>query len=493
MKPNYDRALLCFSWMPWAVFRVAGARIAGTWLACSFLIACSIGPDYRPPETELPKDWEFALQQPKVPSQEILKSYWKQLREPTLDRLIDLALNGNLDLKQSALRIDEAFALYRIERAGFYPDIDGLSTLSRRRRSSAVTSAISQSTDSFFSLGGILAWELDILGRIRRLTESANADVEASIADIEATRVTLISEVALSYTRIRTLQSQISSTLENIRTQKDSLQLARERFNVGIAPELDVRQAESNLGATEAALPALRILIHQQTHELAVLLGGYPEEVRDIIAQSAPIPKVSKIKFSEVPVNILRQRPDIRRAERLLAAQHALIGAKKAELFPIVSLPGEFSFQALNSVEKAFNRNSLAFSIGPSIRWNLFDMGATLNAVEVEKLRTEQFRLEHRKTVLKAVQEVEDATVSLREQKLRAESLKKSVVASKKATALVKSLYVSGLTDFQNVLDSEQRLFTQQIDYAQSKGLLVEAYISLFRSLGGGWSGESEA
>jgi NodT family efflux transporter outer membrane factor (OMF) lipoprotein len=339
-----------------------------------------------------------------------------------------------------------------------------------------------------FSIGGVLAWEIDVLGRVRRLTEAARAEIEASVEDYHATRITLIAEVALSYARICTIKSQIASTLENIRSQQDSLTLAQDRFRVGIAPELDVRQAESNLGTTEAALPELRIALNLEKHRLAVLLGGFPEDSSDIIEQLGVLPEISDFEFANLPVNILRQRPDVRRIERSLAAQHARIGARKAELFPIVSLPGTFSFEALNSVHNAFNKNSLAFSIGPSIRWNIFDMGATLNAVDVERLRTEQLRVEYQKTVLQAVQEVEDASISLREQKLRAISLRKSVLASKKAVVLVRSLYLSGLTDFQNVLDSERRLFTQEISEANSRGLVVEAYISLFRALGGGWS-----
>jgi NodT family efflux transporter outer membrane factor (OMF) lipoprotein len=436
----------------------------------------------------LPKSWEAALEQPKLQTENTLVEYWKSLNNTTLNKLIEIALKQNLDLKQSMLRIDESFSLYRIERAGFFPDIDGESSYQRRRRSRGVASAISDPHDNFFSIGGVMAWELDVLGRIRRLNESARAEIEASVEDYYATRVTLTAETALSFTRICTIQSQIASTLENIRTQRDSLQIAQDRFKVGIAPELDVRQAESNLGTTEAALPALRIDLHRELNRLSVLLGGFPEDNNQLLKNENDLPRVAEIEFRDLPFNVLRQRPDIRRAERSMAAQHARIGAKKAELFPIVSLPGSFSFQALNSVHSAFNKNSLAFSIGPAISWNIFDMGATLNAVEVEKLRTEQLRVEYKRSVLSAVQEVEDASVSLREQRLRASSLRESVQASKKAAVLVRSLYLSGLTDFQNVLDSEQRLFTQQISLAQSEGLVVEAYISLYRALGGGWS-----
>ncbi len=452
------------------------------------LSACSVGPNYTPPETPLPQTWQSALKQPELPDSRVLAEYWKNLKDPVLDQLIARALGDNLDLKQKLLRIDESFSLYRIERARFLPDFDGVATYERRRRSQGVASAISDQNNDFFSLGGALSWELDVLGRIRRLNESAYAEIEATVEDYHATQVTLIAEVALSYIRIRTIQSQIASTVENIRTQQESLGLARDRFRVGIAPELDVRQAESNLGTTEAALPELRIRLYQEQHRLAVLLGGFPENLEEIVENQNPLPEVAELSAKELPIDIVRQRPDVRRAERSLAAQHARIGAKKAELFPIVSLPGSFSFEALNSVHNAFNKKSLAFSIGPSVRWNIFDFGAVLNAVEVERARSKQLRVEHRKVVLTAVREVEDALVSLREQKVRARSLKKSVQASKKAAALVRSLYVSGLTDFQNVLDSEQRLFTQQISQANSRGLMVEAYISLYRALGGGWN-----
>lgn len=458
------------------------------WILFSLITlgGCSVGPDYEAPVSVLPTDWN--LEQPSPPAADTLRSYWQRFEDPLLTILVGRALQDNRSLRQTVLRIDEAAALYQIQRGEFFPDIDAQGTLRRSKVSEAVVRLAPEPRNDFLALGATMAWEIDLFGRLRRLRESAEASFEASIADYNAALVSLSAEVALSYIRIRTLQQQVLLTQDNIRAQSESLDLTKSRFAVGIAPELDVKQAESNLGETKAALPALQIRLQQEIHRMAVLLGVFPEEVRGLFQNHLGIPRTPEIKFQNLPMDIIRQRPDIRRVERQLAAQHALIGARQAEFYPIISLPGEFSFEALNDLHNAFDTSSIAYSIGPSIRWNLFDMGRVSGALEVEKIRTEQRQQEYQQQVLTAVREVEDAAIAYSQQQIRVSNLNNSVDASKKARELVKALYVSGLTDFQNVLDSEQRLFAQQISLAQSQGATVEAYVSLFRALGGGWS-----
>ncbi|MCB0353750.1 MAG: efflux transporter outer membrane subunit [Bdellovibrionales bacterium] len=444
---------------------------------------CSVGPDYIPPDPSLPSGYA----QPELGEDLNLARYWELLGDPVLDGLIERGGGSNLSLQEAVFRLKESFSLYGARNSDFFPELGLVSTIQKRRRSEGVASAISSPNNDFVSVGGALSWEIDIFGRLRRLRESAQASAEASLEDFRGTLVSLQAEIALSYIRYRTFQAEIDLTNENIRSQKESFELAKGRFTAGIAPELDLRQAESNLNETQAALPALRRSIAVEKNRLAVLLGLFPQEVEPLLNAVQAIPPFPKVESTTLPLDVLRQRPDIRRAEREFAAQHALIGAVEAEWYPIVSLPGTISFEALNNLENAFRGSSLAYTVGPSVTLNLLDFGRRRHTVEAQEYRTSQFESRYRQTVLEAVQEVENALATFREEKIRTKYLRQSVEASRRSTELVKSLYVSGLTDFQNVLDSERTLFSQQISLAESSGDVFQAFVSLYRALGGGW------
>lgn len=460
---------------------------------CIVLSGCTVGPNYVAEKIKLPREWEEAIAQPGLQSAPELSSYWKRLGDPELNDLVALAVDNNRDLKIAALRIDEALAFHRFERAGHFPEIDLDFSAQRRRRSEAVASAITTPRNDFFSFGSLLRWELDLLGRVRRLNEAAAAEVEATTELYQSTLVTLLAEVASDYIRYRTLTEEIHLTERNIDTQRGSLKLASERFAAGVAPEVDVRQAESNLGATEAVLPRLRVAQVQTLNRLAVLCGGHPEDLRDRFGSTENTLSLPKLDSQTLPLNLLRRRPDLRVAERLLAAQHARIGASQAELLPIISLNGQFSFQSLDQLEDAFEATSRAYAIGPFVTWNLLDFGRRSSVVEQQESRTEQLRMSYQQQVLRAIQEVEDALVALSEEQKRSRFLDRSVVASRRSAELVRALYVNGLTDFQNVLDTEQRLFQTENALAESRGAALEAFVALFRALGGSWGSEEEA
>lgn len=456
-------------------------------ICCLCILGCTVGPDYTAPQLPLPQTWLSSLQQPALPNKAALAEYWRLLNDPILNRLIKQATTDNPRLQEAAHRIYEARALYGFERSNYFPDIDLTADARKRRRSEAVASAISDPNNDLLALGGSLSWEIDILGRVRRLNEAATARMQASVEDFHAVRVSLQAEIAGAYIRLRTFDEQIRLTHKNIQSQRESLTLARELVIAGVTPELDRAQAESNLGQTEAALPSLRIARAKELSALAVLLGEYPDSLQKVLQQPKPIPQVQEFDRQQVPLDILRQRPDLRAAERNLAAQHARIGAREAELYPIVSFPGSFSFEALNTLEDAFQRDSLAYSIGPSIRWNFLQFGKIRSQIAAEDARYNQLLKQYEQNVLQAVKEVEDALLTQREERRRTAHLQRSVEASRTSAELVKTLYAGGLSDFQNVLDTERRLFEREISLAQSKGNSVEAMVSLFRSLGGGW------
>lgn len=459
-------------------------------LFISFLTGCSVQDDYSAPQVNLPASWQRIINKQSQSSLE-LQDYWKQFKDPSLNKLMQKTYQDNLLLLEAGFRMQEALAVRGLQSAAYFPDIDLDISAERRRRSEAVASAISNPRNDFFSFGGVMQWEIDLFGRIKNLNEATSAQLESAIEDYRGVLVSVNAEVASAYVRYRILENQIRLTKNNIKRQKASFELTNSRFEAGLAPELDVRQAEANLEQTAAVLPQLKISLVRERNALAVLTGSYPDEIKNIFQEQQQIPEIKILNKLELPLNIFKQRPDLRQIERDMAAQYALIGAAKAEQYPILSLPGNFSFQSLNNFEEAFKGSSLAYAFGPNIQLNVLDFGRVDRNIDIQNFRLKQLHSRYRNQVLTAVQQVENALISMQQEKIRSESLSRSVTANIKSTDLAKSLYINGLTDFQNVLDSERNLFEQEINLAESRGNLFISYIALFRALGGGWSGEA--
>jgi NodT family efflux transporter outer membrane factor (OMF) lipoprotein len=253
---------------------------------------------------------------------------------------------------------------------------------------------------------------------------------------------------------------------------------------------LDVRQAELNLATTEAFVPTLRSALAQTINRLAVLLGEYPTDLQEDFAQSvAPIPQAPEEVMVSLPAELLRQRPDIRSAERELAAQTAQIGVATAELYPQFTLSGSFAFESF-SFDNWIEKQARSFSFGPAFRWSIFDAGRIRSNIQVQRTLTEQALVSYEQTVLGAVEDVENAIAAYVQERNRLESLQRSVVAARASVQLVETLYRTGLTDFQNVLDTQRSQFQQEDAFAESEGLVTQNLIEVYRALGGGWGPE---
>jgi NodT family efflux transporter outer membrane factor (OMF) lipoprotein len=264
------------------------------------------------------------------------------------------------------------------------------------------------------------------------------------------------------------------------------LQLTEDRLRAQIAPALDVRQAELNLARTESIIPTLRTLEALAIHRLGVLLGEYPSELYDELSAEAPIPAPPETIDISLPANLVRQRPDIRQAERQLAAQTARIGVATADLYPRFSLSGAFAFQATD-FGNTFDRSSITYLVGPSVRWNLFNGGRVRNSIIAEDARTKQALARYEESVLLALEEVANALVAYVQESERRDALARSVTAAEQSVELVKTLYRTGLTDFQNVLSMDRSLFVQQDEFAESKGRVTKSLVRVYKALGGGW------
>ncbi|MBL7152369.1 MAG: efflux transporter outer membrane subunit [Phycisphaerae bacterium] len=454
---------------------------------------CTVGPDYQRPELGLPPNWSQPQQQEIETVSAGLKDWWTVLNDSVLEGLIERATQANPDLKESLFRIEESRALRDFAGGRFAPKVDLAASYTRSRDSENNANSVpglSGDQINAHSAGFDSSWETDLFGGIKRSVESSQASLEASVEDYRDTLITLYAEITRNYVELRTIQARIQYALHNISSQQETLKLTKDRFNAGIAPELDVIQAEMNVSNTESEVPSLRLAEIQAINRIAVLLGEYPQAFRPELEARMHIPTPTKQIQAGLPAELLRRRPDIRRAERQLAAQVAMIGVAAADLYPSFSLTGAFHLQAAE-LSDVGNTSSRAYSFGPSLRWNVFDGKRIRNSIKIEEAKAEQTRVRYERTVLSAVEEVENSLTAYAQESRRRDALDRSATASERSVELVQTLYKNGLTDFQNVLDMQRMLFLQQDKLAASRGQVVLNMVRIYKSLGGGWSGET--
>lgn len=450
---------------------------------------CVVGPDYVRPDVSMPDQWHKDLIGNLSDHQEYLSSWWTTFDDPTLNELIERAGMGNLDARQAFERIREARAILGIATGERYPDIDAIGAYDRSRISEGLSEEIfppRKRTDNFYQSGFDSIWEIDIWGRITRLIESTRRDMEASVEDYHDVMISLYAEMALAYVQVRSLQERIRLAENNVTAQSQTLKLTQDRFDAEIAPKLDVHQAELNLATTKAAIPTLKSGLNISMNRLGVLLGDYPTSLHAELAKPGSIPKARINISTGLPIDIIRRRPDIRRAERQLAAQTSRIGVATAQLYPEFTLTGTMSFQAVNSND-LLKAGSIGYSFGPGFRWNIFDGGRVRNQINVEDSLTAQALIEYEQTILLALEEVENAMVAYYEENQRSVELQRSVDSAKKSVELVQTLYLLGLTDFENVLVMQRSLFQQEDELANSHGRVSRNLIRLYKAIGGGW------
>lgn len=458
-----------------------------------FLTGCfTVGPDYVGPSTKVPDAWSRSVARDL--SGDSLNGWWKGFRDPALNTLIERTRKSNPDLKAALARVDEARALRGIARSQGLPQADGVGLYNRKRNSQNMSSAgfgggggggASHSGFSLYSTGFDAGWELDLFGGIRRSVEAASANVQAREEDYRDALVSLSAEVALNYVEYRTLEERISVANANITAQRGSVKLTQGRLDAGLVPRIDVTQAESNLALSEAAVPLLRTELAAAKNRLATLSGGFPASVEGVLSRSRGIPMPPAGYSAGLPADLLRARPDIRRAERELAAQTARIGIAEAELYPRLTLAGDFQLQSTTS-GRLFDNSSRAYGFGPSFRWALFSGGRIRNQIAAEEHRATAALAAYENSVLKAVEEVETVMATILNERKRLSDLSRAVSFSRETVSLVKENYESGLVSFQNVLDAERTKFSTEDEEVYSRGRVARDYVSLFKALGGG-------
>jgi NodT family efflux transporter outer membrane factor (OMF) lipoprotein len=444
------------------------------------LAGCTVGPDYKAPEASIPAGWSTDVGKVEVDAS---TPWWKEYGDSELNKLVENAIKENSDVHRALSVIREANEMVHEASSGgaFQMDV-GASAIRRRDNGTPKPSAIY----SNFGPDVNVSWEIDMFGRTRRAVEGAKDAVAVSEEDSNAVRLSLISSVVKEYIGIRGIQKRIQLGNNLIASQQKTRNMIKARFKDGAGTSFEVIWAEAALSTTEALIPALQLSLAQSVHRLAVLEGSHPTAFDYLIAQpgiipTAPLPSVG------LPVDLLRRRPDVRRAERFYAVRVAEIGQAEADRYPRLALNGNFSFSG-SSLAQGFT--SPIFSFGPSISIPVLSGGYHKAVVSASEARADQARDDYQHTVISAMSEIEDALSSVKWEKEHADKLNIQTINNEKATKTAMALYLDGTGNFIDILDSDREINNSQTALVESEISAATDIALLYTGLGGGWSPE---
>jgi NodT family efflux transporter outer membrane factor (OMF) lipoprotein len=449
---------------------------------------CLVGPDFVAPDREVPDAWRAELESgldSGAPEDAMLARWWDTLGDPLLGELEARAVIGSRDLAIAEARLRQARARRMGTRAGLFPT-SGVSAGAARSHAERALPATLESYDVGFDA----SWEIDLFGGLRRSVEAASAELAASEEDLRAVRVSITAEVAQAYVELRALQARLGLAEGNVRAQSETLDLTRWRSEAGLTTELDVAQARASLEQTRAALPLLRTGIAASTARLAVLVGEPPGALDAQLSAPAPVPVPPQRIAVGVPAAALARRPDVARAERLLAAETARIGVAKALALPRLTLAGSVGVESL-ATSDLFTAASYTSSLVGNLTQVVLDFGRVRATIEAQEAVRDAALAELEATLLVALEETENALVAFAEEERRRDALAAAVDAAQLAAQLSRDQYASGLTDFEAVLAAERALVSSQDQLATSEGDYASNLVRLYKALGGGWQSEA--
>ena len=453
-----------------------------------------VGPNYCKPAAPVADRW-IDYQDARVISQpQDQWAWWRAFNDPTLDQLVQTAARQNLTLREAGFRVMEARALRGFAGGDLFPQSQtGFGGYSRNLLSEEVGftggggGGLGVPREfSVWQFGSQFAWELDFWGRFRRAIEASDAQLDASVEDYDDVLVILIGDVGATYVEIRTLEQRLRYARSNVESQRGSLRLAEIQKEGGAATQLDVAQAVTNIAQTEAAIPQFETLRRQAENRLCVLMGIPPQDIRAMLDTGAGIPKSSPEVAVGIPADLIRRRPDVRRAERLVAVQSAEIGIAESDLYPAFTINGQIFVRA-SQFQDLFKSTATGGNVGPSFNWNIFNYGRIRNLIAVEEAQYMQQVTAYQQTVLEANREAEDAIVAFLQAQEQVRILRTGVDAAQESRDLVEQLYRGGRADFGRVFFAEFFLVQQQDALAQAEGSVARSLVEIYRSLGGGW------
>ena len=470
-------------------------RFGGSSLIDWWQNGMKVGPNYGRPAAMVADDW--IEEENKHVRRDRPKDvyWWTVMNDPALNRLIELANEQNLPLQIAGMRVLEAQATRAIAVGLIFPQsqrLSGqyLSVLQSVNQGLALPGYVNNQLPNNWqnwNEGFNLSWELDVWGRFRRNLESANANLEMSVEDYDAVLVGLLAEVATTYLELRTYQQRLIYAHQNVAAQEGSLKIARVRFEAGETDKLDVTQAESNLGNTQAIIPELEIGVRQSSNALCVLLGIPPQKLGDLVPPlQTPIPIAPSIVSVGLPADLIRRRPDIRAIERSAAIASARIGVVASELYPSFSINGTIGTSARN-FDRLFQGNSTSGIMNPSFSWKILNYGRLMNEIAIQDAVFQQRAIEYQERILVANKEVEDSLISYIKTQKQVKYLNESVVALKESVRLATLKYKAGEIDFNRVFLLQSDLTKEEDQLAQGQGKVVISLIGIYRALGTGW------
>ncbi len=455
-----------------------------------------VGPNYCPPDAAVAANWIDANDKRVRNDSDDLSQWWRVFNDPVLDSLINDAYRQNLTLREAGFRVLAARAQLGIAIGNLFPQQQYASGGYTR------TTLSTQTADNIVSFGNAfglpvqrnfnqwdygfgIGWELDFWGRFRRAVEANEANLGASVADYDDVLVTLLGDVASNYVQYRTLEQQIAYAKYNVDLQRQTLTIVEARFRAGTTGELDVHQSRSTLAQTEAGIPELEISLRQAANQLCILMGIPPEDLQARLGTAA-IPTTPTDLAVGIPADLLRRRPDVRRAERNAAAQSAQIGIAEADFYPAISIVGTIGYSA-EAFPNLFRQAALDGTIGPSFNWKILNYGRILNNVREQQAKFQELVTAYQQTVLNADREAENGLVTFLRAQTRTQFQSESVDRAQKAVTLGLVQYQAGTVDFTRITQLEQNLVLQQNTLAVARGEIAQGLIQTYRALGGGW------
>lgn len=475
------------------------ARLVALVCLTGLLCACpAVGPDYKRPELNPPERFSEAGADTTAKGEASSRAgaWWLDFHDRTLNDLMDQAARGNLDLAQARARIVQARASLRQSTASLFPSVTSSGALTRTYNTvDAQAPSATGSTESWtnvYKAGFDASWELDLFGGLRRTRQASQAEYEASREAARDTLVTLQGDVAANYVALRSAQERLALSRKNVADLADLAQITSTRHRAGLVSYLDVAQAQAKLAAAQAGMPALETEAKQAAHRLGVLLGREPAALKDRLLREATLPEFSGPVAPGLPSQLLERRPDLRQAERTLAASSASIGVSVAKLYPTFDLTGGLGLQN-GDFAKFMSFTPWFASLAPSVTLPLFSAGKTRAEITGKRAAFDENLAKYRAAWLTALEDVENALAAYYGELENRRRLSATVAAYEENLAVAMERYTRGLTTFLDVLDARQSLHTASMSLAASRAALLTDLVSLSKALGGGWmTGQAE-
>jgi NodT family efflux transporter outer membrane factor (OMF) lipoprotein len=445
-----------------------------------------VGPNYCPPPGPVAGHWIDAYDSRLRGDTEDLCCWWTVFRDPTLNQLIAHAYRQNISLKEAGFRILEARAQRGIAVGGLFPQTQTANGSAER-----VALPADQVAPGFprfynqYSAGFNLAWQLDLWGQFRRAVETADAQLDASVAGYDEVLITLLAEVAQNYVEIRTDQKQIEVLKRNANEERVALEVAMKQFKAQRVTYMDPGQIEGLMKQVESEIPPLEADMRQANDRLCVLLGLPPEDLVKCLG-TAPIPTVPPTVAIGIPAQLLTRRPDIRQAERTAAAQSAQIGVAISQAYPMVSISGTVGWQS-QKLSQLFTPAGFNGTVGPTFQWNILNYGRLLNNDRYQQARFNELVAAYQQTVLQAQSEVENGLAAFLQSQQQAQTLDESVIITNKVVAIIMKLWGTRDMDYNRLATVLQNLVDREVLLAQTRGAIAQGLIQTYLALGGGW------